>query len=336
MNRSEHTAPRSPDDRFEELLRLAAPRARPPADAERAARAALHAEWRDLTVQRRRRRYYAPVAAAALLAMALGTAALILRAPAPVPAPVTVATVEVVVGTVLQQAAGDAPAAPLAAARPLQSGAHITAGADSGLALRWRDGSSVRLDQHSRVRLTPEGEIRLESGRLYVDAGDAGAATPLTIVTPAGRVTHLGTQYMAAVSAAGTTVSVRRGRVRLDGPGARGEADAGEQLQVDPAGGTRRQAIPGYGELWQWTQVAVPGFAADGRSVAEFLDWVSRESGRSISFASAEAERLARETRLRGRIDLEPVAALAAILQSSDLAYEARDGSLHIRTLADR
>lgn len=335
MNSSENTSRRPQDDRLEELLRQAAPRTRPPAGAERAARAALHAQWRDLTAQRRRRRYYAPVAAAALVVIALGAAALILRAPAPAPAPVTVATVEVVVGTVLQQAAGEAATAPLAVAGPLQTDTQITAGTASGLALRWRDGSSVRLDENSGVRLTRAGEVRLDSGRLYVDAGEAVAAAPLVVLTPAGRVRHLGTQYMTAVSGAGTTVSVRSGRVRLDGPGAPAEADAGEQLQVDPSGTSRRRAIPTYGDLWQWTQVAAPGFAADGRSVAEFLDWVSRESGRSITFVSPEAERLARQTRLRGRIEMEPMAALAAILQSSDLAYEADDGTLRIRMPTD-
>lgn len=335
MNSSDSTTRRPPDDRLEELLRLAAPRTRPPPDAERAARAALHAQWRDMIAQRRRR-YFAPLAAAALLAIALGAAALILRTPASAPARVTVATVEVVVGVALQQAADDSAAESLAAARALQTGARITTAADSGLALRWRDGSSVRLDQGSRVRLTQDAEIRLESGRLYVDAGDVAAATTLTIVTPAGRVTHLGTQYMTAVGAAGTIISVRRGRVRLDGLGAPAEAGAGEQLQVDPSGSTRRRAIATWGDQWQWTQFAAPGFVADGRSVAEFLDWVSRESGRPISYASPEAERLARQTRLRGRIELEPIAALGAILQSSDLAYEARGGTLIIRMRAER
>jgi ferric-dicitrate binding protein FerR (iron transport regulator) len=336
MNSSEKTTKQPTNDVLEALLRRASPRVRPPATAEQAARAALHAQWREMTGQRRRRRVYWPLAAAASLALALGVAAVLLRSPEPALQPVTVATAEVVVGTVLLEKPDGAAAGAVAESLQLRTGTGIATRAGSGLAMRWRDGSSVRLDQDTRVRLTAAGDIHLESGRLYVDAEESTHAAPPVVLTPAGRVRHLGTQYMTAVSPAGTTVSVRRGRVRLDGPAANAEADAGEQLQVDASGSTRRQAIPTWGDLWQWTQATVPAFPADGRTVADFLDWVSRESGRSITYASPQAERLAQQTELRGRIDLEPMTALAAILQTSDLGYEVRDGSLLIRPLAER
>jgi hypothetical protein len=336
MNSSENTTRQPANDLLEALLRHASPRARPPGAAEQAARAALHAQWREMTGQRRRRRVYWPLAAAASLALALGVAALLLRSPEPALQPVTVATVEVVVGTVLREMPDGTAAEVVAESLQLRSGSGIATRSDSGLAMRWRDGSSVRLDQDTRVRLTAAGEIHLESGRLYVDAEEGRQAAPPVVVTPAGRVRHLGTQYMTAVGAAGTTVSVRRGRVRLDGPVASAEADAGEQLRVDASGSTSRQAIPAWGDLWQWTQATAPAFPADGRTVANFLDWVSRESGRSITYASPQAERVAQQTELRGRIDLEPMTALAAILQTSDLGYEVRDGSLLIRPLGER
>ena len=86
----------------------------------------------------------------------------------------------------------------------------------------------------------------------------------------------------------------------------------------------------------QWTQATAPGFAAEGRSVAEFLDWVSRESGRPVAYASAEVRALAWQTRLRGRIDLEPMKALSVILQASDLDHDVRDGALYIRRTGTR
>ena len=337
MKGTEHTPKQSSPDLVEELFRHASPRARPPREAGQAARAALYEEWREMTVRRKRRRLYWPLAAAASVVLGLGVAAMIFRSPEAIGPPRAVATVEVVFGSVRRDAEEGSDPVSLAAPSQLYAGQRIVSRSASGLAVRWRDGSSVRLDQDTTVQLTPAGEIELASGRVYVDAEEhSPMAEPVVILTPAGRVRHLGTQYMTAVSVAGTTVSVRRGRVRLDGPDAKAEADAGEQLQVDASGSASRRAIPAYGDLWQWTQASAPAFSADGRSVADFLDWVSRESGRAITFASPEARQLAQSTQLRGRVDLEPMAALAVILQTSDLDYEVRDGNLLIRPLADR
>jgi len=321
------------DDFLEELLGRAMPRTQPAAAAEQAARTKLRAQWRELTTKRRRRRVYAPLAAVASLALALAVAAVLQRGPEQTLQPVAVATVEVVVGTALQEPSDGSARTRLAASRVLHTGSGVTTGADSSLAMRWRDGSSVRLDQNTRVELTQNGEVQLVSGRLYVDAEESAPAGQLVILTPVGRVWHLGTQYMTAVAATGVTLSVRRGRVQFNGPAASAEADAGVQLHVDASGSTTREAIPSYGELWQWVQSAAPAFSADGRTVADFLDWVSRESGRSIRYASPQAERLAQQTELRGRIDLQPMTALTAILETSDLGYEVHEGSLLIRPL---
>jgi ferric-dicitrate binding protein FerR (iron transport regulator) len=336
MNTTDHKGNRAPDDALEKLLRQASPRSRPPDQAEEAARAALQGQWREMTARRRRRRLYWPLAAAASVAVAAGLAFVVLRGTPAVAPPVTLATVETVVGTVVGEGPDSSAPAPLLPLSQLQTGGLVCTGIDSGLGLRWRDGSSVRFDQTTVARLTTAGEVQLESGRLYVDAEDStGSATPI-VSTPAGRVRHVGTQYMTAVSAAGTTVSVRRGRVRLEGPDASAEAEAGEQLHVDVSGTASRRAIATYGDPWQWTQATAAGFAAEGRSVAEFLDWVSRESGRPVAYASAEVRALAWQTRLRGRIDLEPMKALSVILQASDLDHDVRDGALYIRRTGTR
>jgi ferric-dicitrate binding protein FerR (iron transport regulator) len=205
------------------------------------------------------------------------------------------------------------------------------------MAVRWADGSSVRLDQNSAVQLTASGDIQLLAGRLYVDTQDSiDAAETFVVLTPAGKVRHLGTQYMTALDNAGTTISVRQGRVRIDGPAALAEAGAGEQLRVDPAGSSTRRVIPVYGDLWQWTQAVAPAFSSDGRTVADFLDWVSHESGRSIRYASPEASRMAQQVQLRGQIDMEPMRALAVVLPTSDLFFEVDEGALVIYPAGDR
>jgi hypothetical protein len=73
-----------------------------------------------------------------------------------------------------------------------------------------------------------------------------------------------------------------------------------------------------------------PAFALDGRSLADFLDFVGRETGRTVAYTSPRAAQLANSTRLRGNVEIDPVRALDAILQTTDLEAEARGGALRI------
>jgi ferric-dicitrate binding protein FerR (iron transport regulator) len=337
MKGTKHIGDQAANDALEQVFRHASVRARPPQAAEQAVRAALHSEWSAMTGRRKRRRLVFSLAAAASVVLAVAIATLLPRGPAAVVPSVTLATVEVATGVVLLHTQDEAEPSRLPASTTLHSGARISTRADSGMAVRWADGSSVRLDQNSAVQLTASGDIQLLAGRLYVDTQDSiDAAETFVVLTPAGKVRHLGTQYMTALDNAGTTISVRQGRVRIDGPAALAEAGAGEQLRVDPAGSSTRRVIPVYGDLWQWTQAVAPAFSSDGRTVADFLDWVSHESGRSIRYASPEASRMAQQVQLRGQIDMEPMRALAVVLPTSDLFFEVDEGALVIYPAGDR
>jgi hypothetical protein len=65
--------------------------------------------------------------------------------------------------------------------------------------------------------------------------------------------------------------------------------------------------------------------------MAEFLDWVGHESGRSVEFASPAAQKLASETLLRGKVEMDPMRALAVVLQTSDLMSETSAGTIIVR-----
>ena len=71
----------------------------------------------------------------------------------------------------------------------------------------------------------------------------------------------------------------------------------------------------------------------DDQPVTVLLDWVARETGRTLRYASAEVERQAATTILHGKIgQLAPLEALDAMLATTDLAYEVReDGTIEIR-----
>ena len=72
----------------------------------------------------------------------------------------------------------------------------------------------------------------------------------------------------------------------------------------------------------------------DGRTIAEMLDWAGRETGRRIEYASAEAARAARETELRGSIDLEPMRAIELVLPTGNLRGEVHNGVIGVSLIA--
>jgi ferric-dicitrate binding protein FerR (iron transport regulator) len=329
MKGMENIEGQTPEEVLEKLFRNASARERPPTGDEQAIREALHSQWRVQTRRRYRRRVMISLAAAASVVLAVFLGSNLLRSPQPPVPAMQLAAVEKVLGGVFVHPAGDGPVLKAEYSMAVETGQQIVTGRDSRLALKWADGASVRLDQNSEVRFSSTGEIVLISGRLYVDTETADETSlALVILTPAGPVRHLGTQYMTQVSARNTSVTVRKGQISLGQPGVEILAVSGEQLNVDVSGVHSRRAVPGYGDLWQWTQDLAPAFVSDGQSITDFLGWVGRESGRAVAFASPQAEQLAGDTLLRGNVNLEPMRALTVMLQTTDLVSEVNSGTI--------
>ena len=315
-------------DKVAELFRHASARERPPAEDELAIRQALHAEWSGMTRQRNRRKalFTLAAAASAVLAVMIG----IRMAPEPAPSLAQLAVVEKSVG-VVRVNSSDGSFQSLDSATALVAGQQIVTRGDSRMALRWLNGESIRLDENTELTLNSAGEVTLQAGQIYLDTDQAGANKELYILTPAGRVRHLGTRYMTTVSGGVTSVSVREGKVSVDVRGVESVAARGDRLTVDAQGVSSRGSVSSYGPEWQWTEELAPAFSSDGRTMAQFLDWVAHESGRVVEFASSDAERLASDTQLRGRINLGPMRALEAVLQTSDLVAEVNAGTIVVR-----
>lgn len=320
------------DDLLESLLGHATARQRAPAQDERRVRDSLHRQWLDMTLRRRRLRsgFAAGLAASILLAAVVGIIRLDRQAPdGPL---VQLATVDKQSGNVYTHPVAEPASSRRLASGALFAGQAIATARNARVAFTWSSGESVRVDQNTRLTLVSATAIQLLEGRIYFDSGRAGEARgALQFRTPAGTVRHLGTQFMAGVSGSTLTLSVREGKVTVGGDGPASTATPGEQIQVTAGGAQTRQPIRTYGALWAWTEALTPGFSLDGHSAHEFIDWVSRETGRKASYASAAAERLARQTTLHGSIDLEPMRALELILQTSDLVPVIRNGEILIR-----
>ena len=314
------------EEALEELFRHAEPRERPPPAAERTIRDSLHGQWAAIT-QRRKTKRRGLFAVAATVAVAALAAAVLFDRPQPTPPGVHVAEVVLARGhsSVLSQDGG--PGVRITVKTSLEAGQEVRTAPGGGLALGWFNGITLRLDEQSRVLLLDQDRARLLSGRIYIDTSDAlGAATGFRILTPAGPVRHVGTRYMVGVLAGATSVSVRDGQVLL------GEESAGngERLTVTVSGERNRETIEAYGEEWSWTEDLAMPMETDGRTVAELLTWIGRETGRSVEYASREARTLALETRIHGNIAAEPMKALDLVMETTDLEAEIRGGTIRI------
>ena len=304
-------------------------------------KADLRRAWRRslaIGAARRRRRlgFAAAAALAAALAVALGLA-LYRRPAAPVAA--AVATLEAQSGPVTA-AAG--------AAGPLTAGAAIVTGAGGHAALRLASGPSLRLDSESAVRLDSARAVTLRRGAVYIDSGPppagrggAPAGGGVEVATALGTAREIGTQFEvrllppAAADGGGDApaalqVSVREGAVVIGRGGESVRAEAGSALTLTVGGGLERTAVAPDASEWEWVQRAAAPMAIEGATLAAFLDWAARETGRSWRFAPGVPPSAGAMV-LHGTIaGLAPEEALSVVLPGCRLRHRVAGGTLHI------
>ena len=313
-------------DAIARLVRLAGPRTESSAEGAERVRAEVERVWRARIRRRRRIRYGlaagGSLAAAAAIVLLLG----VVRpepmpSPAPGPSSVSVGLVERIVGS---------PRVEGSSSRPLHTGMEIVGGetlvTDSRgrLALRLDSGHSIRIDRDSRLRFEGADRLVLESGAVYVDS--AASRSSVEVVTDRGLVEEIGTQFEVRVLAEALRVRVREGEIRLHREGEEDRAGAGSELSVAGDGTVRRGEVAPHDPDWLWTQEIAPVFALEGRSLGEFLTWISRETGRDVRFDGSGLRADSWNVELHGDLEaMSPEQALAAVLPTCGLRFRARD-----------
>jgi ferric-dicitrate binding protein FerR (iron transport regulator) len=296
------------------------PRDLPPAADEAEVRRALFAEWDALTG---RRAFLGRVAATAAAAILLATFAVLLLRTGNAPAAV-VASVERVHGDA--QVGG----APLAIGAAVSSAVRIDTHSGQ-VALRLAHGGSMRLAAQTRITFAAAGRATLDAGTLYFDSEHGAAA--VEVRTPVGVVRDLGTQFVARVAGERLDVAVRDGRVAIERGSGAVDVVAGERVSVTSgASAPRRERSASFGGDWDWAERLAPPFDIDGRRLIDFLHWVEAQTGRTLEFADPASEQAARDTVLKGSIDLEPLPMLTAVLALTDLGYTLDGERIVIRT----
>ena len=322
------------DEALERLLSQAAPRPVPSRADEAAVRAAVHAEWSQVTSRRRRRRRSLVYAMAATILLGVFAVFNAFR-PMPVDA-IVVASIEKSDGAIylLGQSAE------LARTEDLESvmaGQTIVTADNAALALAWSGGGSLRVDGNSRVLFASDDTLFLESGRIYFDSMPSPllAATPVTgsggvaVQTEHGRIRHIGTQFMAEAEPETLIVSVREGKVAIDGQYHDHTALAGEQVTFTGRQRPTVLSIGGSGESWSWVERTSPLVDMENRSLHEFLVWATRELGLELEFEGG-AEAVARGAIQRGFVANEPSIALRQRLELAAFSYRIEGGVIYV------
>jgi ferric-dicitrate binding protein FerR (iron transport regulator) len=327
------------------LLAAAGPRPEIPAEDLDAIDASLKAAWKAEVQNRRRsrarRRTLAILAAAAaVLAVAVGLDRW-RRESVVAPA---IARVDHVTGDVRLEAPDRSLLAwiPGARSRRLAAGEEIDAGSsiasgsgyrEGRASLELADGTSLRLDVGTSLRLLSTRQLELDSGALYVATGPAHRQ-PLEIRTPLASVRDSGTQFVVRLGRdpQAVFVMVREGVVVLENDRAAHRVEAGEELSLQDDGAFERHAVPSYGGDWGWVLAAGPGLALEGRGIHEVLDWVGRETGWTIRYQDERAEEISRTKTFGGGPEIHPED-IVLFLETANLAGEVVDGTLTIRSL---
>jgi FecR-like protein len=226
------------------------------------------------------------------------------------------------------------------APQSLFAGAVLTTGDRGRAAVRLPAGASLRIDAGSSVRFDSVRQVTLERGAVYLDSG--AAAVPghgIEIATALGSVRDVGTQFEARLlpgeshrqetAAAALRVRVREGRVLVGHGGKVHQARAGGELVVQADGGLRRAEFPIYGAGWEWVQRAAPTLAIEGATLADFLDWASREAGLRWRLAEPRSGNAPEGIILHGSIEgLTAEEALDVVLPGCGYRHRSAGGEL--------
>lgn len=327
------------DDAVEALLEHAALRPAPPSRDEKMIREAVFSEWQAVTDRSRTRTRIMRFAVAATVLLAVAVSLDFMRTEGI--APVQVASISKSFGSIYvlgeQSTLHELPDTAV-----VMSGQTIKTDRDSGIGLAWARGGSLRIAANTVIEFTAGDEIYLRSGRIYFDSTPSDLIASISsnsrlpslqIQTDHGTVTHVGTQYMTYTASDKLEVSVREGDVMIEGKYHDAKVSAGQQLSL--MGGARGTVldIDRYGVAWSWIEETSPLVNTDGRSVNDFLNWVSRETGLRVEYADDATEETAKNTILKGNVNMQPRQALDFWMQSQDLTWSADEGSINVSAI---
>jgi hypothetical protein len=311
------------------LLYLAGPRSPVPVTRAARVRAAVHEQWQIRSRRRAMRRRVVSafvLLAAAALVLTIGRFKLVDRRPAPLSE--LVAVVEQIEG--MPRRATDTSGGPAVASLSrndrIRTGEWIETDSGARVALRFSDGTSVRLDVDSRARPLSSSVIDLSRGAVYIDTGrESGRFEVRTTVATARDV---GTQFEVRLLDRTVRLRVRTGVVELS-DGARSVSGRGGTEITLSNGAAMSRPIAAYGSDWEWTARVAAPLDIEGVALSIFLERIAREHGWALHYADPALAREASAVILHGSVNgLTPNEAVEVAIATSGLRHRLESGEL--------
>jgi hypothetical protein len=170
----------------------------------------------------------------------------------------------------------------------------------------------------------------LDQGAVYFDS--ANNRSSITLQTGMGIVQDTGTQFEVRLQKESIRIRVREGSISFQAKGVSKTAEAGTELAVDTFGKASQNVISRYGDDWNWVSEVLPTFRLEGRTLMDFLLWVSRENGWTLLFDTPQIRESATKIVLHGSIaGLSSSESPAAILSVSGLSYNLEKGVFTVK-----
>ena len=313
-----------------QLLRMSGARSAMPGFREARVRAAVHSRWQLDTRRRllRTRVLIAALSLASAVALVVIVGRMSAREQPGAAIGQIVATVEQVDGSPprVRSTADGSIAKDLAHKDPVRTGDWVETGPGALVALRFIDGTSVRLDVGSRMRPVAATVIELSGGAVYVDTGREWGR--FEVRTPVATARDIGTQFELRLIDRALRLRVRTGVVELR-DGARSVAGrGGTEITFSDTGAVSR-SIAAHGSEWDWTTAVAPALKIEGLALASFLERMSHEHGWALVYGDPSLSREAAGIVLHGSVEgLSPRDALDVTLRTSGLKYRLGDGQL--------
>jgi hypothetical protein len=319
------------EDATMRLLRIAGPREVVSDTRAVRVRATVHAEWQTRTRRRAIRRrvvFTSAILVAASIVLMIGPFSQRDRRSASLGQPVAV--VEQIDGAPQRASGGsDAPTtASLVRNEPIRAGEWIETDASARVALRFSDGTSVRLDAGSRARPLSSSTIELSAGAVYVDTErETGRFEVRTAMATARDV---GTQFEVRLVDRSVRLRVRTGIVELKDRRRSVSGRAGTEITLSAAGAVSRPIVA-HGSEWDWTARVSPPLDMEGASMAAFLERVAREHGWIVRYADSALAGEASRIILHGSVSgLAPSEMVDVAIATSGLQHRFESGEVFV------
>ncbi|MFT7651341.1 MAG: hypothetical protein ACI9ON_000892 [Limisphaerales bacterium] len=194
------------------------------------------------------------------------------------------------------------------------------------------DIGDIRLSKGARAEIYSGEELRLLNGSIYIDTqGDAD----ITILTPFGTVSDIGTRFAVTVDENQLVVGVRHGEVRVESRfgelHAKGQGSTASVVTVDDQG-SRTHTEPSSAERWEWIHAVSPGY--DNNTVMGAVRQIADDLGVELTFENRGVEAGVTNVAVQGDLqNLQPRQALQYVFQDSGMNYQLDAENLTISSI---